>query len=317
MFIKRKYLVVLMGALLTTPMGLFAQTKIGLLNVMRVMVECSEGKLTLGEFQKKVEAKKIELEKKNNELQDLQKQLQSQARTLNDESRAALAKSIEVKTTELQRSQDDAQKEFGALQNEILGRLGNKIAPVVQQFAKDNGFAIVVDTSNQNSQVVYFDPSIDVTDEIIKKVDASLAAGPPPRFLQRSLRPLRQTSRSKIPTVRSVWLNHPVPLSNAARGRFGFSGTLSTLCLHSNESLPPKIQLDRGLTPKCVFAMRKQIKWALLIMPIIWSGSKSAAGNSVASAALSIGILNGKTRLIWPWLRLNAATTGPHAMTTY
>ena len=180
MFIKRKYLVVLMGALLTTPVGLFAQTKIGLLNVMRVMAECTEGKQTLGDFQKKVEAKKVELEKKNNEIQDLQKQLQSQARTLNDESRAALAKNIEVKTTELQRSQDDAQKEFGTLQNEILGRLGNKIAPVVQQFAKDNNYSVVVDTSNQNSQGVYYDPSIDVTDEIIKKVDASLAAAPTP-----------------------------------------------------------------------------------------------------------------------------------------
>jgi len=180
MFIKRKYQLVLVGVLLASPMSLFAQAKIGLLNVMRVMAECTEGKQVLGEFQKKVEAKKVELEKKNNEIQELQKQLQSQARTLNDESRAALAKNIETKTTELQRSQDDAQKEFGAMQNEILGRLGTKIAPVVQQFAKDNSFAIVVDASNQNSQVIYFDPSIDVTDEIIKKVDASQAAAPTP-----------------------------------------------------------------------------------------------------------------------------------------
>ncbi len=180
MFIKRKYQLVLVGVLLASPMSLFAQTKIGLLNVMRVMAECTEGKQVLGEFQKKVEAKKVELEKKNNEIQELQKQLQSQARTLNDESRAALAKNIETKTTDLQRSQDDAQKEFGAMQNEILGRLGTKIAPVVQQFAKDNSFAIVVDASNQNSQVIYFDPSIDVTDEIIKKVDASQAAAPTP-----------------------------------------------------------------------------------------------------------------------------------------
>ena len=180
MFIKRKYQLVLVGVLLASPMSLFAQAKIGLLNVMRVMAECTEGKQVLGEFQKKVEAKKVELEKKNNEIQELQKQLQSQARTLNDESRAALAKNIETKTTELQRSQDDAQKEFGAMQNEILGRLGTKIAPVVQQFAKDNNFAIVVDASNQNSQVIYFDPSIDVTDEIIKKVDASQAAAPTP-----------------------------------------------------------------------------------------------------------------------------------------
>jgi outer membrane protein len=180
MFIKRKYQLVLVSVLLASPMSLFAQAKIGLLNVMRVMAECTEGKQVLGEFQKKVEAKKVELEKKNNEIQELQKQLQSQARTLNDESRAALAKNIETKTTELQRSQDDAQKEFGAMQNEILGRLGAKIAPVVQQFSKDNNFAIVVDASNQNSQVIYFDPSIDVTDEIIKKVDASQAAAPTP-----------------------------------------------------------------------------------------------------------------------------------------
>ena len=180
MFIKRKYLLILVGVLIVTPMSLFAQGKLGLLNVMRVMAECTEGKQTLGEFQKKVEAKKTELEKKNAEIQELQRQLQSQARTLNEESRAALAKSIEIKTTDMQRSQDDAQKEFGALQSEILGRLGNKIAPVVQQFAKDNAFAIVVDSSNQNSQVIYFDPAIDVTDEIIKKVDASLAAAPTP-----------------------------------------------------------------------------------------------------------------------------------------
>jgi len=180
MFIKRKYLLILVGVLIVTPMSLCAQGKLGLLNVMRVMGECTEGKQTLGEFQKKVEAKKIEIDKRNVEIQELQKQLQSQARTLNDESRAALAKNIETKTTELQRSTDDAQKEFAALQNEILGRLGNKIAPVVQQYAKDNSFAIVVDSSNQNSQVIYFDPSIDITDEIIKKVDASLAAAPTP-----------------------------------------------------------------------------------------------------------------------------------------
>ena len=84
MFIKRKYLLVLVGVLLATPMSLCAQGKLGLLNVMRVMAECTEGKQTLGDFQKKVEAKKIELDKKNAELQELQKQLQSQARTLND-----------------------------------------------------------------------------------------------------------------------------------------------------------------------------------------------------------------------------------------
>ncbi|MCI0417660.1 MAG: OmpH family outer membrane protein [Acidobacteria bacterium] len=147
--------------------------KIGVLSVLKAISECSEGKQALGDFQKKADAKRDELEKKNNEIQELQKQLQSQARTLNDDSRAALAKSIDSKTTELQRAQDDAQKEFGQLQNEILGRIGNKVAPHVQKYAKENNFTIIVDSSNQNSQVIYSDPAIDITDEIIKRVDAA------------------------------------------------------------------------------------------------------------------------------------------------
>ena len=100
---------------LALPLSLLAQGnsgKIGFLSVLKAISECAEGKQALGEFQKKVDAKKEELERKNNEIQDLQRQLQSQARTLNDDSKAALAKNIDVKTTELQRSTDDAQKEF-------------------------------------------------------------------------------------------------------------------------------------------------------------------------------------------------------------
>jgi len=173
MLINRKYLLVLAGALLAMPVNLCAQGKIGLLNVLHVMAECAEGKQALGEFNKKVDAKRVELEKKSGEIQELQRQLQSQSRTLNDESRAALAKNIENKTTELQRSQDDAQKEFTQTQNEIMNRIGNRMAPIVQKYAKDNNFTIIVDGSNQNSQVIYFDPAIEITAEIIRKVDSS------------------------------------------------------------------------------------------------------------------------------------------------
>jgi len=184
MLINRKCVIWLFACTLVMPYSLLAQApgKIGLLNVLRAISECAEGKQALGDFQKKADSKREELERKNNEIQELQKQMQSQARTLNDDSRAALAKSIDSKTTELQRAQDDAQKEFGQLQNEILGRIGNKVAPFVQQYAKEGNFTLIVDSSNQNSQVIYYDPAIEITDDIIKRVDAAqapAAAAPP------------------------------------------------------------------------------------------------------------------------------------------
>lgn len=179
---NRKFVLVVAVAGLMMPCRLPAQGtagKIGLLNVVRAITENAEGKQAMGDFELKVKAKREDLEKRSNELQELQKQLQSQSRTLNDDSRAALAKSIDTKSTELQRGQDDAQKEFGQLQNEILGRIGNKIAPFVQAYAKEHSFTIIVDSSNQNSQVIYFDPAIDITDDIIKRVDAAQAPAAP------------------------------------------------------------------------------------------------------------------------------------------
>src|SRR5688572_10242456 len=182
MLINRKCVLWLSALALIMPYRLLAQGapgKIGVLHVYSAISQCAEGKQALGEFEKKATAKKEELEKKNNEIQELQKQLQSQARTLNDDSRAALAKSIDAKTTELQRSTDDAQKEFGQMQNEILGRIGNKIGPLVQAYAKEHSFTIIVDSSNQNSQLIYADPGIDITEDIIKRVDSALAPAAP------------------------------------------------------------------------------------------------------------------------------------------
>jgi len=177
MLIRKSLLVGMVWSLLfhlSAPAQSGSATKIGTLSLIRAIGECAEGKVALGDFQKKYDAKRDELEKKNNEIQELQKQLQSQARTLNDESRAALTKNIDSKTTEFQRAQQDAQKEFNDMQNEIFNRIGSKLMPVLHQYAKENNFSMIVDSSSQTSQIlVYADPAIDVTDDIIKRFDAS------------------------------------------------------------------------------------------------------------------------------------------------
>ena len=160
---------------LILPVAAAAQSsapKIGVMNVLRAIVECSEGKQANEEFQKKFEAKRDELSRKQKEVETLQQQLKSQAATLNDEAQAALTRSIQVKTTELQRSQEDAEKEFNELRNQIFNRIGAKLAPLVQQYAKEKNLTLVLDSSSQTTQLTYVDPAIDITDEVVKRYDA-------------------------------------------------------------------------------------------------------------------------------------------------
>ncbi len=150
--------------------------KVGVLNVFKAVVECAEGKKTNEDFQKKYEARRSELEAKQTEIQTLQQQLQTQSATLSDDAKAALSKSISTKSTELKRNQEDAEKEFTELRNEIFSRIGSKLAPMVQQYARENNFTMVLDSSNQTSQLFYSDPTVDITNEIIKRYDASQAS---------------------------------------------------------------------------------------------------------------------------------------------
>jgi Skp family chaperone for outer membrane proteins len=182
MSLNRNLLSAGMALVLLFPMAALAQGvhKVGTLSVLRAIGECVEGKAAMGEFQKKVDAKQEELQRKNGEIQGLQKQLQDQQRTLNDESKAALSKTIETRNTELQRATEDARKEFTDMQNEIFNQIGRKLMPVLQQYAKENNFAVIVDSSSQTTQLVYADPAIDITDDLIKRFDATQPASAAP-----------------------------------------------------------------------------------------------------------------------------------------
>jgi len=171
-----------------------AAPKIGVINVLRAIIESQEGKLANEEFQKKYEVRRQELAKKQKELEDLQQQLRTQANTLNDQTRASLSRNITIRTTELQRAQEDSEKEFTELRNEIFNRIGSKLAPLVQGYAKEYNFTLVFDSSNQNSQLSFIDPAIDFTDDIIKRYDAAQVSSSSAPAAQKPALPPPQTT---------------------------------------------------------------------------------------------------------------------------
>ena len=180
------------------PAGSAAQSntapKIGVINVLRAIIESQEGKLANEEFQKKYEVRRQELAKKQKELEDLQQQLRTQSNTLNDQTRASLSRNITIRTTELQRAQEDSEKEFTELRNEIFNRIGSKLAPLVQRYAKEYNFTLVFDSSNQSSQLSFIDPAIDFTDDIIKRYDSAQVSSSSAPAAQKPTLPASQTT---------------------------------------------------------------------------------------------------------------------------
>jgi outer membrane protein len=129
----------------------------------------NEGQRDFEALRKKLEPKQNELKGQNDELESLQKQLQTQGDKLNEDARASLVKQIETKKKSFDRSVQDAQEDFQNQQKEIFQRILQKMAPVIVKHAQEGGFALVMDTSNPwpQSPLLWYGEQGDITKVVV------------------------------------------------------------------------------------------------------------------------------------------------------
>ena len=150
-------------------------TKVGTINVEAAVFGSNEGRRDAEALTKKLEPKQNELKGQNDELESLQKQLQTQGDKLNEDARATLVKQIETKKKSLERAVQDFQEDGQNQGKEIFSRVLQKMAPTIVKYAQDNGYSLIVDTSNQwpQSQVLWSGEGVDITKAIVDAYNVS------------------------------------------------------------------------------------------------------------------------------------------------
>jgi len=157
--------------------------KVAVIAMQDAIAGSNEGQRDLEALAKKFEPRRLELQKLNTDIEDLKKQLNVQGDKMSPDAHEALVKSIESKTKTLQRSAEDAQNEFQQQQNEIAGRIMQKLAPVVMKYLADNGYGLLLDNSSPWPQgpVVFGGPSFDITKGVVDAYNAQSGVPAPAR----------------------------------------------------------------------------------------------------------------------------------------
>jgi outer membrane protein len=157
-------------------------TKVGTINIEQAIFASNEGQRDFQALSKKFEPKQAELKGSADEIDSLKKQLSAQQDKLNDESREKLVKQIETKQKSFERASQDAQEDFQGQQGEIGNKILTKIAPLLVKYAADNGFGIILDTSQQwpRSPVLWNGPAVDITQPIVEAYNAQSGVPAPP-----------------------------------------------------------------------------------------------------------------------------------------
>ena len=155
-------------------------TKYAFVNIQRIAAESAAGKTLAGKVQALNQQKVNELNDRNKALQAAQQKLESGASVMSAQAAAQLQKDIERQQIDIQRFTEDAQQEVTNLQTQLQDEFQVRLSPIIQQVATDRDLHMLF--SVVDSGLVWADPSLDITTEVIQKFDAaggSAAAAPP------------------------------------------------------------------------------------------------------------------------------------------
>src|SRR5262245_518595 len=152
--------------------------KVAVVDFQKAVTENSEGKKAQEKFMGELNKRQKEFEDKQKAMTDAQTKLQNGDKALSETAKADLAKQIDKLNTELQRMNDDAEKELRDLQQQLFRPIMEKTQDVVKSYSTENGFSVVFDVSSQANSIVYVQDVADITTEIIRRVDATPTKAP-------------------------------------------------------------------------------------------------------------------------------------------
>lgn len=155
--------------------------KVALIAFEQSVIATNEGQRAVQDVSKKYEPRKAQIDSLASEVDSLKKQLQSAPATLSDEEKQTRLKNIDTKEKQLTRDAEDAQQAYNTDLQEVYSKVAQKVSVTAKTYCQQNGFTLLLDVSNQSSNVMWANQSTDITQAVVEAYNKSSGiAAPPP-----------------------------------------------------------------------------------------------------------------------------------------
>ncbi len=151
-------------------------TKIGVINSQQAFTASTEGKKAQAQLQDQENKIKSDLARIDAEIKTLETKLSTQRMTLSNDAAVQIQSDLERKTTARKRREEDGTREAQQLQLNLIQRIRNEMVGIIDGLAKERGLDLILDLGA--SGIVFFNPALDLTDEVIRRYDAAKTATP-------------------------------------------------------------------------------------------------------------------------------------------
>ena len=154
----------------TPPQPFPQDAKIAFIDINAIAATSAAGKEATKKLAGLDEKMRGEINEKSKALQAMQTKLNTGGSVLSDAARSQLEKDIDKAQRDLQFAQQNYQADMQGLQNDLQAEFQKKLLPVIEELAKEKGLHAVF--SIADSGAAYVHPGLNVTDEVVKRLDA-------------------------------------------------------------------------------------------------------------------------------------------------
>jgi outer membrane protein len=174
-------------------------SKIAVINFQAAVAQTNEGQRNFADLQKKYLPRENALKTRNDEIESLTKQLQSQGATLSEAARATQAKAIDEKKKRLDRDLEDLRNEGTQEIQQMYNGLASKVYDVLASYAQQQGYTLVLDASQQQNPILYAHESTNISKPVIEAYNVKSGVPAPPP--QPASAPAAKPAAPKAPSA--------------------------------------------------------------------------------------------------------------------
>jgi outer membrane protein len=149
--------------------GVHAEDKVGIVDLQRALNEVEEGASAKAALKKEFDEKQKQLDARQNELKRLKDELDAQSTMMTNDKKQEKVADLQKKLVEVQQLYYSLQQDLSKREGEVTGQIFQKMGVILGQMGTEQGYAAII----EKSAVPYFKPSLDVTNELIRRYNAS------------------------------------------------------------------------------------------------------------------------------------------------
>jgi outer membrane protein len=150
-----------------------AGTRIGYVDVQRVIVRSVAGVAAREQLEKDKVAMQKDVDNRKVEVDKLREEMEKKGLVLSAESRREKEETLQRKVRDLRRLAEDLEKELQKREQQATQKILQELTGIIEKMGKERGFLLIVE--RRSGGVIYGDPEGDVTDEVIKLYDQEKA----------------------------------------------------------------------------------------------------------------------------------------------